>query len=59
MSPIDLLWLSITTDMPGVVYDLLGPQTGQRRPSVEHIAQPYGRPVGRGGGRQADSGSDR
>jgi len=52
------LGLPVSTDMPAVVYDLmqLYPQTGQRRPSVEFIPQPYGPPERRGGGQPANSG---
>jgi ClpP class serine protease len=55
------LGLPVTTNMPAVVYDLmqLYPQTGQRRPSVEYIPQPYGPPDRRGGGHPASRGSDR
>ncbi|HEV7666342.1 MAG TPA: hypothetical protein VGQ62_22600, partial [Chloroflexota bacterium] len=38
------LGLTISTDMPSEVYDLmqLYPQTAQRRPSVEYVPLPYG-----------------
>jgi ClpP class serine protease len=53
------LGLPVSTEMPDVVFDLmqLYPQSGQRRPSVEYIPQPYAPPERRpsrqpaGGGR--------
>ena len=35
--------LTVSTDMPGEVYDMMGlyPQTAQRRPSVEYVPMPY------------------
>jgi ClpP class serine protease len=55
------LGLPISTDMPALIFDLmqLYPQTGQRRPSVEFIPQPYGPAERRGGGQPANSGGDR
>jgi ClpP class serine protease len=55
------LGMPVSTEMPGLVYDLMGlyPQTGQRRPSVEYIPQPYGPPERRSGGQPASSGSER
>ena len=48
------LGLSVSTDMPTEVFDLMGlyPQTNQRRPSVEYIPLPYG-PRERDAGRPA------
>jgi ClpP class serine protease len=55
------LGLPISTDMPTLIFDLmqLYPQTGQRRPSVEFIPQPYGPAERRGGAQPANSGGDR
>lgn len=42
------LGLSVSTDMPKEVYDIMSlyPQTAQRRPSVEYIPLPYRPPAG-------------
>jgi ClpP class serine protease len=54
------LGLPVSTDMPALIFDLmqLYPQSGQRRPSVEFVPQPYGPPE-RDGGRPAKGGDGR
>ena len=55
------LGLPVVTNMPEIVYDLmqLYPQTGQRRPAVDYVPQPYGPPERSGGGQPASKGSHR